>query len=130
MLGAVPSLPNTRGMKHILVADDNIAMAVTVARALPDYHVTVAHNGLEALVLASTLPECDLVITDYLMPSLTGDQLAMRLRTERPSVKTLLMTGHASFVTTTGAADAQIEKPFALDLLRGTVEALIGGGPA
>lgn len=113
-------------MKHILIADDNIAMANAVAQALPEYHVTVAHNGLEALVLASTLPQCDLLITDYLMPSLTGDQLALRLRTERPSIKTLLMTGHASFVAPNGAADAHLEKPFGVSVLRGTVAALIG----
>jgi two-component system cell cycle sensor histidine kinase/response regulator CckA len=114
-------------MKHILVADDNIAMTTLVVRALPGYRITVAHNGLEALVLAKTLEHCDLLITDYLMPSLNGDQLAARLRVERPSIKTLLMTGFGPLVETLPeATDVQLSKPFDARALREKVEALIG----
>lgn len=114
-------------MKHILVADDNIAMAALVARALPGYKITTAHNGLEALVLARTLPNCDLVIADYVMPALTGAQLATRLRLERPSVKTLLMTGHATQVDADAAdTDDQLAKPFHIADLREKVARLIG----
>lgn len=115
------------GMKHILVADDNVAMAALVARALPGYKVTTAHNGLEALVLAKTLPNCDLVIADYLMPALTGAQLATRLRLERPSVKTLLITGHAAHLESNGAdTDDRLAKPFHVTDLREKVARLIG----
>ena len=114
-------------MKHILVADDNVAMAALVKQALPGYKVTTAHNGLEALVLAKTLPHCDLVIADYVMPALTGAQLATRLRLERPSVKTLLMTGHAEQVDSRGTdTDDQLAKPFHLADLREKVAKLIG----
>ena len=114
-------------MKHILVADDNTAMTALVERALPGYHVTVAHNGLEALVLARTLEHCDLLITDYLMPLLNGEQVAARLRAERPSVKTLLMTGFGPIVRPSAdATDLQLPKPFAPRALREKVEALIG----
>ena len=114
-------------MKHILVADDNVGMTSLVARALPGYHITTAHNGLEALVLARTLPQCDLLITDYVMPALTGDQIATRLRVDRPSVKTLLMTGHGPIVNPDAAAtDAQLAKPFHPAALRDAVTKLIG----
>jgi CheY-like chemotaxis protein len=114
------------GMKHILVADDNVAMAALVARALPGYKVTTAHNGLEALVLAKTLPNCDLVIADYVMPALTGAQLATRLRLERPSVKTLLITGHSEHVDADDGTDDRLAKPFHVADLREKVARLIG----
>ncbi len=112
-------------MKHILVADDNVAMAALVASALPGYKVTTAHNGLEALVLAKTLPHCDLVIADYVMPALTGAQLATRLRLERPSVKTLLITGHPAQLAAADTDD-RLAKPFHIADLREKVAKLIG----
>lgn len=114
-------------MKHILVADDNVAMAALVARALPGYKVTTVHNGLEALALAKTLPNCDLVIADCVMPALTGAQLATRLRLERPSVKMLLMTGHSAHVDAEDAGtDDRLAKPFHVADLREKVAKLIG----
>jgi CheY-like chemotaxis protein len=114
-------------MKHILIADDNIGLTALVARALPGYEITTAHNGVEALVLAKTLPQCDLLITDYLMPVLNGEQVATRLRVDRPSVKTLLMTGFGPLIDMDAAAtDAQIAKPFHPTALRHAVANLIG----
>lgn len=114
-------------MKHILIADDNVGMTALIARSLPGYHITTAHNGLEALVLARTLPNCDLLITDYVMPALTGEQVATRLRADRPSVKTLLMTGFGPLVSLDGeATDAQLAKPFHPAALREAVTKLIG----
>jgi CheY-like chemotaxis protein len=114
-------------MKHILIADDNIGVVALVARSLPGYQVTTAHNGVEALVLAKTMPQCDLLITDYLMPVLNGEQVATRLRVDRPSVKTLLMTGFGPLVNMDATAtDAQLAKPFQPAALRLAVANLIG----
>ena len=113
-------------MKHILIADDDQGIARLVARALPGYRVTVAHNGLEALALGATA-NCDLLITDYLMPAITGDKLAMRLREAHPDMKTLLMTGHGAFVDVNGCAvDDHLAKPFQAGELRAKVAGLIG----
>ncbi len=67
-------------VKRILVLDDDALTLAVIERALPDYRVTVAPDGDTALVLASQLGTIDLVITDYLMPSMTGDELIGRLR--------------------------------------------------
>jgi CheY-like chemotaxis protein len=118
------------GMKHILVADDNVGVAAFVARALPGYHVTLSSNGLEALALARTQP-CDLLITDFVMPALTGEQVATRLRLEKPSVRTILMTAHQDFVAISqDHVDGLLSKPFAATALRAKVESLIGGPDA
>jgi len=114
-------------MKHILVVDDDQAVANAVAATLSRYHVTVAHNGLEALALASTLPSCELLITDYLMPAIAGDELAGRLREARPERKTMLLTGYGEFIDVdTSMTDAQMAKPFNVSDLRRTVVRLIG----
>jgi CheY-like chemotaxis protein len=113
--------------KHILIADDNVTLTTLIARTLSGYEITTAHNGAEALVLAKTMPRCDLLITDYLMPAMNGEQVATRLRAERPSVKTLLMTGFASIVNPSpSATDDQLAKPFDPATLRTRVATLIG----
>jgi CheY-like chemotaxis protein len=87
-----------KDMKSVLIADDDTSVLALTARALPEYRITTARNGFEALALAGQLADCDLLITDYLMPMMTGDELAGRLRAARPTVKTLLVTSHTAFV--------------------------------
>jgi CheY-like chemotaxis protein len=115
------------GMKQILVVEDNINVGNVIAACLTAYDVTVTHNGPEALARASQLSKCDLLITDYVMPSIPGDEVARRLRAMHPAAKTLLLTGYAEFLTVDcSAVDAQMAKPFAPELLRDTVKRLIG----
>ena len=114
-------------MKNILVADDNVSLARLIARALAGYRVTTAHNGLEALALGASLPSCDLLIADYLMPALRGDQVADRLRAHHPHLKTLLVSGHDLMVDMrTCGPDAVMAKPLHFGALRRTVTSLIG----
>jgi CheY-like chemotaxis protein len=114
-------------MKRILVVEDHVGVGNVIAACLTSYDVTVTHNGPEALARASQLPACDLLITDYLMPSILGDEVARRLRVIHPAAKTLLLTGYAETVTVDrSAVDAQMAKPFAPDALRKTVRDLIG----
>jgi CheY-like chemotaxis protein len=114
-------------MKTILVADDNVALAATIARALPGYRVATAHNGLEAVALGASLPTCDLLITDYLMPAFTGDQVAGRLRQHHPNLKTLIVSGHCGVVNMDACgSDLVLTKPLNLGKLRAAVAHLIG----
>jgi CheY-like chemotaxis protein len=114
-------------MKHILVVEDNVQMARVIAASLPHYHVTVTHNGPEALARASRLPACDLVITDYLMPVMAGDEVAGRVRELHPTAKALMVTGYGEWITPDPRTlDVMMGKPFAPAALRETVESLIG----
>jgi CheY-like chemotaxis protein len=116
-----------KGMKSVLIADDDLSVLALMARSLPEYRITTARNGFEALALASQLADCDLLITDYLMPMMTGDELAGRLRATRPTVKTLLVTSHTAFVDTKACGtDAHLAKPFRRAELREAVASLIG----
>jgi CheY-like chemotaxis protein len=115
-------------MKNILVVDDNIGLANVIAATLSAYQVTVTHNAAEALVRATMLPSCDLLITDYVMPGMDGDSLASRLREIHPGARTLLVSGFGDYVTLNnpGALDFRLNKPFSPLELRETVSALIG----
>jgi CheY-like chemotaxis protein len=115
-------------MKRILVVEDNVGVGNVIAACLASYDVTVTHNGPEALARASQLSACDLLITDYLMPSIPGDEVARRLRLLHPAAKTMLLTGFGENITVDrSAVDVQLAKPFAPDALRDTVKHLIGG---
>jgi CheY-like chemotaxis protein len=118
-------------MKRILIVEDNVGVGNVIAACLASYDVTVTHNGPEALARASQLSACDLLITDYLMPSIPGDEVARRLRLMHPAAKTMLLTGFGDTITVDrSAVDVQMAKPFALDALRDTVKHLIGGPSA
>ena len=100
-----------------------------ISKALADYEVMLAYNGDEALALATPGRQIDLVITDYLMPSMTGDELIGRLRERRPNVKTLVITGHSDIVRRENDwlnSEVHLRKPFTIPDLRQTVLTLIG----
>src|SRR2546422_8995294 len=98
-----------------------------MGRALPEFRLTIARDGDEALAIASQLP-VDLLITDYLMPSMTGDELIGRLRELRPGLKALIVTGHGDILSRDNpdwwSAQAHLAKPFQIDALRAAVTRL------
>ncbi len=117
-------------MKRILLVDDDALMLELIARALGGYEVMTARDGDEALRLAAPGRRFDLLITDYLMPSMLGDELIARLRERRPNLKALVITGHGS-VLERELPDwwndmPHLAKPFTMGALREAVVRLIG----
>ena len=117
-------------MKHILVVDDDVLLSALIQRTLHDCNVMIAPDGQTALALATPGQPLDLLITDYLMPSMTGDELLARLRARRPNLKALIITGHAETLARElpdwWAREAHLAKPFTVDALRGAVDRLVG----
>ena len=117
-------------MPNILVVDDDALTLALIAKALPEYEVALARDGAEALFAADREGALDLVITDYLMPEMTGDELLGRLRERRPGLKALVVTGHGEIlareVPDWWRAEAHLAKPFTLAALRDAVARLIG----
>jgi DNA-binding NtrC family response regulator len=116
-------------LKRILLVDDDTSVLSMVSRALMSYDLTVAHGGAEALALANGLP-VDLLITDYLMPEMTGDELIARMREQRPELKCLVITGHGDVLDKESPEwwreVAHLAKPFRIQALRDTVAAMLG----
>src|SRR5439155_25086196 len=66
------------------------------------YQVLAAADGHEALdICASDDTPIDLVLTDVVLPGMDGIEIARRLRSLRPTVRTLFMSGYADRVVTT-----------------------------
>jgi CheY-like chemotaxis protein len=117
-------------MKHILLVDDDRSMLQFLGRALCEYHVTTAHDGFEALAAAARMERVDLIITDYMMPEMFGDELIARARERQPNLQVLVVTGHAEILDSIAPPWWQehphLEKPFQVEALRQRVSALIG----
>jgi two-component system cell cycle sensor histidine kinase/response regulator CckA len=116
--------------KHIVVVDDDTLTLSLVERTLSDYRVSTARDGSEALVILLSTEPVHLLLTDYLMPVMTGEELVNRARERRPGLPVLIMTGHSHAVAAADpvwwAAERHVTKPFRLDALREAVAALIG----
>ena len=90
----VKRTPSPRNI-GVLVVDDEDPVRRFVERVLREagYTTAVAADGAEAIQVAATLDPFDLVVTDVMMPRMSGDELARRLRASRPSLKVLYFTG-------------------------------------
>ena len=130
---AGPSLENaapaakSQSLKHVVVVDDDTSM---LERTLADYRVSTARDATEAMAILSARERVDLLITDYLMPGMNGEELTHHARATRIDLKVLVITGHASAVERAEPAwwgtEAHLAKPFRIVALRDAVDALIG----
>ena len=102
----------------LIVEDEPVVrrLAVLGLRA-QGYTVVEASNGVEALEVAGRIgTDLDIVISDVVMPGISGPELMKRLATMAPNARRLLVSGHAeSTVLPAGlieAGAAFLSKPF------------------
>ncbi len=125
-----------RGTETVLVVEDEEVVRTVVARMLraAGYHVLTASNGGEGLLICEEhQEEIHLLITDVVMPRMSGSQLAERLQRLRPGLPVLYMSGYTdNSIVHHGVLDlgpSFIGKPFSgLDLRKKVQQALRGGG--
>ncbi len=116
-----------------LVVDDEPSVQRFVERVLREagYATTVASDGPEALEVASRMEEFDILVTDVMMPQMTGDELARRLRAQRPALKVLYLTGFSDRLfkekVTLWADEAFLDKPCSVKGLLQAVALLLFG---
>jgi PAS domain S-box-containing protein len=95
-VGAAGRLPG--GAETILVVEDDPRVRRVTAARLRDsgYQILEATTAAEALEILAGGTHVDLLFTDVVMPGgMTGDQLAAKVRAERPAIKILLTSGYA-----------------------------------
>jgi signal transduction histidine kinase len=108
-----------RGTETILVVEDEEDVRALTCEFLKSsgYSVLEAGNGAQALeVAASHAAQIQLVVSDMVMPKMSGALLAERLKTALPEVPVLLVSGYAEFsaASDTGSRPAAVlQKPFA-----------------
>jgi DNA-binding NtrC family response regulator len=117
-------------VQHILVVEDDASVLQAFIAALPEFRLTVARDAYEALAAASHVGWLDLIITDYLMPTIPGDELIARVRERHPRIKALIVTGHGDILDREApdwwTHEAHLTKPFDATTLRRAITNLIG----
>ncbi len=85
--------------RHVLVVDDNVELAQTHQQLLElhDYHVTLAHDGVQALKLIGQT-DVEAILCDLSMPQLEGDMFYNAAAHVRPELtqRFIFVTGHAN----------------------------------
>ncbi len=122
-------LPRGNGETILLVEDDPAVQKIysTILRRL-GYTVICGSNGDEALRIAGQHPEIRLVITDVVMPLMSGTDLAEELRHLLPKTKIVLTSGYLS--ESIESADSTrrtpfLPKPLTRDILASTLRDLL-----
>jgi two-component system, cell cycle sensor histidine kinase and response regulator CckA len=116
----------------ILLTDDEGGVRAPLRRILEDsgYRVVEAGDGEEALTVAEALDgPIHLLLTDVVMPGMSGRELATRLGDVRPKLKVLFMSGYSPEAVTSHGhllpGSSFLSKPFtASDLVRRVQETL------
>jgi CheY-like chemotaxis protein len=110
---------------RILVADDSSELGAFVRTALEraGYEVVAAASGTAAIA-AVERNRVDAAILDVLMPGMSGDVIAERLRRVFPALPVLLMTGSYGDQFTTGVGAPVLHKPFTEEQLVAAVRRL------
>ena len=121
--------------KRLLVVDDEAPILKLVTRilAIDNYEITSAESGDEAAQMVSRpdYPGVDLLVTDLMMPGMTGRDLAAIVRGKYPKSRVLYVTGFADTLfkdlTELGEGESFIEKPFGTDGLLEATRLLMFG---
>jgi PAS domain S-box-containing protein len=127
-------VPVSPGRVVLLVEDEEPVRRVaarTLERA--GYRVLAVADGEDALRIAAATPRIDLLLTDVVMPGMSGTRLADHLRAARPALPVLYMSGFSRDLPESLAPPpgALLQKPFTPELLAARVgEALAPSVPA
>jgi CheY-like chemotaxis protein len=129
---SVPLNPSKKHRPVVLVVDDESAIADTLSEilTLSGYAAMPAYDGEEALETALLMPP-ELLITDVMLPGMSGIELAITIRRIFPDCRVLLFSGQAAtsdLLTSAKRAGHQftlLSKPvYPTDLLKRVSESL------
>jgi len=127
------TLPPPGGSETILLAEDDPSMRALAGEVLETagYEVLSAARGDDALAIARTRPDIDLLLTDVIMPGMGGRDLARRLKEVIPGARILYASGYTgNAIMDQGILEeglAFLQKPFDADSLAKKVREVLDG---
>ena len=124
----MPQPQKTRRSAVILFVDDDPLIAMSTREMLEDlgHRVIGASSGRHALDVIRSEQPVDLMMTDHVMPGMTGIELAVASRELRPSLPILLATGYAELPEGAPLELPRLAKPYHQDQLRDRLDQLLG----
>jgi PAS domain S-box-containing protein len=122
-----PRPQQTRRTAVILFVDDDPLIALSTTEMLEDlgHRVIGANSGRDALDIVRSEQPIDLMMTDHVMPGMTGIELAVASRKLRPSMPILLATGYAELPEGAPLELPRLAKPYHQDQLRERLDQLL-----
>jgi CheY-like chemotaxis protein len=121
---------STSSRLRILVVDDEpfVCDAVKMMLMFDGHTVETANNGKDALAMFEK-GKFDLVITDFSMPAMKGDELAAAIKALAPKQPLVMITAYAEMLQSEGnqlaGVDFVISKPFLLEKLREAIATVV-----
>ena len=116
---------------RLLIIDDNEEILISLKSFLSkkDYEVVSASNGLDALkLIEAATEEFDLVITDLVMPNISGVAITAIIKKQNSKMPVIAITGFGEQPEALAKevhADIVMEKPFKLDELESNILSLL-----
>ena len=118
---------------RVLVADDDPEICTLIKTILGKgpYDVTVCHDAESALLRIQRDEPYDILISDFMLPGMSGIELISRVRQNAPTSRLpiVMISGHNNYAMDSRAksvgANAFLNKPFTLSQLRTTVHQLL-----
>ena len=116
---------------RLLVIDDNEEILVTLRNFLrkKNYTVSSATNGLDGIKLFDSAADgFDLVITDLVMPNISGVAVISMIKKRNPNIPVIAITGYGEepeALAREANANFVMEKPFKLNKLHKTIQKLL-----
>jgi two-component system cell cycle sensor histidine kinase/response regulator CckA len=126
-----PAAPPPRGSETILMVEDEEAVRVSTCEYLTSrgYNVLQGKDGADALqVLEHFAGTIHLLITDVIMPGMSGAELGKRLRELRPDIRVIYISGYTESTVGQHGVEATsgfLPKPFTLTALAGKVREVL-----
>ena len=121
------------GSETILIVEDEDALRESMSEFLTGlgYTILTAGSGQQALAIASRFKQpIQLMITDIVMPKMSGHELAQMLGSIRPAMKTVFMSGYIDDAIVRHGVEVEgvvfLQKPFGLAVLARKLRELLG----
>jgi DNA-binding response OmpR family regulator len=117
------------GTKHVLVIEDDEAFTYAVAKYLTHrgLRVTVAHSGIDGLH-ANDRDPADLVLLDMRLPDMHGTAVALDLRSQRPNLPIVGLTGFV-YESRSATLALTLSKPVELEDLHHQILTVLARNP-
>jgi CheY-like chemotaxis protein len=118
---------------RVLVADDDVEICSLIQTILKrgPYALTVCNDAESALVHVQRDEPFDIIISDFMLPGISGIELITQIRANSRSadVPIVMISGHNNYAmdqrAKSAGANAFLNKPFTLAQLRSTVKTLL-----